>query len=414
MLRRLLKRAYLDIEHRRLWLYGSWHTVYASEEGYVCPRLSVEDVSSVRSEDLPKRLTLEVDVPVKLGSVDATLYVERGVVEFYVDVDWSYWSYAVSKREFIDRLTKRLEKLGYSVEASEDGVKASMTCSGKLSQYLESLVEGLDNVSRYVSSLDRKRIGEVRSVLESVSGVDGRALASRRDLSGVARILVASLKSDDIAYLLLESGGMDSFVKTIIYREARLDVEGILERLRAPGLYRCVGEGLQAVWPFQTVQRLVKQLYSSLDGESKTVSSFLNAHYLMAYIKRDGNLYSLIVRESRLGRDVKWRSELREYLEGKLFPNITFIDVALTASICLGIPAPLNRLRESLEKLKNLGISSENLKPLPYATHITRLFKGYVTKTKLVRNPRDRKEWENILGWRTLTKTPYRLLRGLM
>jgi hypothetical protein len=406
MLRRLLKRAYLDIEHRRLWLYGSWHTVYQSKDGYVCPHLSVEDVSRVRSEDLPKRLTLEVDVPVKLGSVDATLYVERGVVELYVDVDWSYWSYAVGKREFINGLTKTLEKLGYSVEASEDGVKASMTCSRKLSQYLKSLVEGLDNVSRYVSSLDRRRIGEVRNVLESVSGVDGRTLASRRDLSGVARMLVASLKSDDIAYLLLESGGMDRFVKTIIYREVRLDVNAILERLRALGLYRYVGEGLQPVWPFQTVQSIVRQLYSSLDVESKTVSSFLNAHYLMTYIKRDGNLYSLIVRESRFGRDVKWRYGLRRFLEEELLPNLTFIDVALTASICLGIPAPLNRLKESLETLKTLGIISENLKPLPYATHITRLFKGYMTKTKLVRNPRDRKEWENILGWRTLTKTP--------
>jgi hypothetical protein len=153
------------------------------------------------------------------------------------------------------------------------------------------------------------------------------------------------------------------------------------------------------------VQRLVRQLYSSLDGENKTVSSFLNAHYLMTYIKRDGNLYSLIVRESRFGRNVRWRYGLRKYLEEKLFPNLTFIDVALTASICLGIPAPLNRLKESLETLKNLGIISENLKPLPYATHITRLFKGYMTKTKLVRNPRDRKEWENILGWRTSTKT---------
>jgi hypothetical protein len=28
-----------------------------------------------------------------------------------------------------------------------------------------------------------------------------------------------------------------------------------------------------------------------------------------------------------------------------------------------------------------------------------------MTKTELVRNPRDRKEWENILGWRTSTKT---------
>jgi hypothetical protein len=405
MLRRLWRRVYLDVEHWRLWLDGSWHTVYESKDGYFCPHLSVEDVSSVRSEDLPKGLTLMVDVPVRLGSVDATLYVERGVVELYVGVDWSYWSYAVSKGEFVDRLTKRLERLGYSVEASEDGVKASMTCSGKLSPYLDALVEGLDNVSRYVSSLDRKRIGEVRNVLESVSGVDGRVLASRRDLSGVARILIASLKSDDIAYLLLESGGMDSFVKTIIYREVRLDVNAILERLRALGLYRYAGEGLQAVWPFQPVQRIIKQLYSSQEGGG-TVSSYLNAHYLMTYIKRDGNLYSLIVRESRFGGDVRWRYGLRKFLEEKLFPNLTFIDVALTASICLGIPAPLNRLRESLKTLKTLGIISENLKPLPYATHITRLFKGYMTKTKLVRNPRDRKEWENILGWRTLTKTP--------
>ena len=153
MLRRLWKRVYLDIEHWRLWLDGSWHTVYESKDGYFCPHLSVEDVSSVRSEDLPKDLTLVVSVPVNLGSVDARLYVERGVVELYVDVDWSYWSYAVSKKEFIDRLTKTLQKLGYSVEASEDGVKASMTCSGKFSQYLESLVEGLDNVSMSLVSI---------------------------------------------------------------------------------------------------------------------------------------------------------------------------------------------------------------------------------------------------------------------
>jgi hypothetical protein len=112
-----------------------------------------------------------VDVPVNLGSVDARLYVERGVVELYVGVDWSYWSYAVGKREFVDRLTKRLEKLGYSVEASEDGVKASMTCSGKLSPYLDALVEGLDNVSRYVSNLDRKRIGELGVFLREFPGL---------------------------------------------------------------------------------------------------------------------------------------------------------------------------------------------------------------------------------------------------
>jgi hypothetical protein len=405
MLRRFWRRIYLDIEHCELWLDGSRHTVYSSKEGYVCPRLSIEDVSSVRSKDLPKRLTLVVNVPIKLGSVDATLYVKREIAKLYVSVDWSYWSYAVSKKEFIDRLSQTLANLGYSVKSSEGGIKASMTCSGKLSQYLDALVEGLDNVSRYVSSLDRRRIGEVRSVLENVSGVDGRVLASRKDLSGVARMLVSSLKSDDIAYLLLESSGMDSFVRSIVYREVRLDVNAILERLRALGLYRYAGKGMQAVWPFQPVQRLVRHLYSSSDGGGM-VSSFLNAYYLMAYIKRDGNLYSLIVRDSRFGRDVRWRYGLRKFLEEKLFPNLTFIDVALTASICLGIPIPLNRLKESLEKLKTLGIISENLKPLPYATHITRLFKGYMTKTKLVRNPRDRKEWENILGWRALTKTP--------
>jgi hypothetical protein len=61
MLQRLLNRAYLDIEPRRLWLGDSWHTVYESKDGYFCPHLSVEDVSRVRSEDLPKRITLEVD-----------------------------------------------------------------------------------------------------------------------------------------------------------------------------------------------------------------------------------------------------------------------------------------------------------------------------------------------------------------
>jgi hypothetical protein len=97
---------------------------------------------------------------------------------------------------------------------------------------------------------------------------------------------------------------MDRFVKTIIYREVRLDVNAILERLRALGLYRYAGKRMQAVWPFQPVQSIVRQLYSSSDGGGM-VSSFLNAHYLMTYIKRDGNLYSLIVRESRFGRNVR-------------------------------------------------------------------------------------------------------------
>jgi hypothetical protein len=73
-----------------------------------------------------------------------------------------------------------------------------------------------------------------------------------------------------------------------------------------------LGEVLQPVWPFQTVQRLVRHLYSSSDGGGM-VSSFLNAYYLMAYIKRDGSLYSLIVRDSRFGRDVKWRYGLRKF-----------------------------------------------------------------------------------------------------
>jgi len=91
---------------------GSGYTVHGILYTRRRRSLSFEDVSRVRSEDLPRGLTLMVDVTINLGSVDATLYVERGVVELYVDVDWSYWSYAVSKREFINRLTKTLEKLG--------------------------------------------------------------------------------------------------------------------------------------------------------------------------------------------------------------------------------------------------------------------------------------------------------------
>jgi len=358
----------------------------------------------VRPETLPRDLLLEVHVPIKLGSVTVTLYVGRGVVELFVGVYWSYWSYAVGKGEFMGRLVETLEDLGYSVKSLGGGVKASMTCSGRLSQYLEALVGGLEDLSRWVSNLDERRVGEARRVLKSVSGVDGRVLASLKGLSGVARMLVASLTSEDIAYLLLESGGLDSYVRSIVYREIKLDVEGVLRRLEALRLYRNMGEGILAVWPFPAVQRLVEQLYRSWKGGGTAAGIYLNAHHLMAYIKRNGSLYSLIIRESRLGRGVRWRNGFKKFLEERLLPNLTFIDVALTTSICLGIPAPLNMLGKSIETLKTLGIISENLKPLPYAIQITRLVKGYMTKTKLVRNPRDRREWENILGWGTISK----------
>ncbi len=180
-----------------------------------------------------------------------------------------------------------------------------------------------------------------------------------------------------------------------------LNERDVCLRLGVLGLYRRAGENLRTSWPYPAINILVKNLYSSWGGGGVAVSQYLNAHHLMAYIHR--NLYPLVVRDSRYGRDVRWRYGLKRFLEKRLYPGLTFIDVAVTASLCLGIQPPLYRLKESLNTLKNLGILSENLKPKPYAIQITRLVKGYMSKTGLIKKPSKKKEWENILGWRTLT-----------
>ncbi len=401
MLRRLLRRVYLDRDGERVWLDGSWHPVYKSGDGYVCRDLSVKQLSSLTTEDIPDALLLEVTVTLNPIYMGAKIYVERGRVNVNVYVDWLGWPHAVGREESRQSLTSVLNNLGYDVKLYERSVKATITCSGKLSPYLEDLVKSLKDFLSWVSELHGSRVQEARRKLDRLSQVNGRSLAALKGVTGVTRMLVASLTNDDIAYLLLGSGEVNSHVKSVIFSEMRLNERDVYERLRVLGLYRRTGEVLQPLWPLPLVRRLTEDLYSSWRSGGPAVSQYLNAYYLMAYIRR--NLYSLIVKESRHGRDVRWRYGLRKFLEERLYPKLTFIDVAVTASLCLGIQVPHYRLNERLKKLIDLGIISENLKPRPYAIHITRLVKGYMVKTKLVKKPRERIEWENILGWRTLT-----------
>jgi len=62
MLRRLLRRVYLDRDRERIWFDSSWHRVYNSGDGYVCRDISVEQLSSLTMEDIPDALLLEVTV----------------------------------------------------------------------------------------------------------------------------------------------------------------------------------------------------------------------------------------------------------------------------------------------------------------------------------------------------------------
>ena len=403
MLRRLLRRVYLDRDRGRLWLDGSWYPVYRFNDGYICHNLQSEQLSSIRVEDLPKDLLIKDMIPSRLSSTWITLYIQRGRINVNVEVSWHSWPYAVGREEFEERLTHTLRELGYDVKLYEyhGRVDAAMSCSGKLSPYLEELLEGLEGFRTWVYELHESRVREARRMLDRLYQVDGRSLAALKGLSGVARMLVASLTHEDVAYLLLESDNVNKHVKSVVFKEMRLNEWDVYERLRFLGLYRRAGEGLRASWPLPLVRRLTEDLYSSWSGVGPVVSQYLNAHHLMAYIYR--NLYPLIVKESRHGRDKRWRHGLKKFLEERLYPTLTFIDVAVIASMCLDIQTPLHRLRESLETLKDLGILSENLKPRPYAIQITRLVKGYMVKTKLVKKPRELKEWENILGWRTLT-----------
>jgi len=354
-------------------------------------------------EDLPKDLLIKDMIPSRLSSTWITLYIQRSRINVNVEVSWHSWPYAVGREEFEERLTHTLRELGYDVKLYEYHVRvdAAMSCSGKLSPYMEELVEGFEGFSSWVSKLHQSRVREAHRTLDRLYQVDGRSLAALKGLLGVARMLVASLTRDDIAHLLLWSDKVNKHVKSVVFKEMGLDEGGVYERLRVLGLYRKTEEGLQPLWPLPLVRRLTEDLYSSWGGVGPVVSQYLNAHHLMAYVYR--NLYPLIVKESRHGRDKRWRRGLKKFLEERLYPTLTFIDVAATASLCLGIQTPLHRLQESLGTLKDLGILSENLKPRPYAIQITRLVKGYMVRTGLVKKPREYKEWENILGWRTLT-----------
>ncbi len=66
----------------KTWLAGSWHPVYRLDDGYICHNPSVEQLSSIRMEDLPRDLLIKDIIPLGLSHARATLYVERGFVRF--------------------------------------------------------------------------------------------------------------------------------------------------------------------------------------------------------------------------------------------------------------------------------------------------------------------------------------------
>ena len=105
MLRRLLRRVYLDRDRERVWFDGSWHRVYNSGDGYVCRDISVEQLSSLTMEDIPDALLLEVTVTLNPIYMGAKIYVERGRVNVNVYMGWLGWPYAVGREELEERFT---------------------------------------------------------------------------------------------------------------------------------------------------------------------------------------------------------------------------------------------------------------------------------------------------------------------
>ncbi len=372
MLRRLWGRVHLDRAGLRVWVDGSRYQVSRSGDEYVCRDLPAERLSSLRVEDIPEGLVFKAVAPLNMG---AAVYVRRGWVNVEFYVARSTWSYAVGVDELEVMLTNTLSGLGYDVKSyrGHGRVEAAISCTGRLETYIEGLLRGLEGFGTWVLGLDASREQEANKIFARMSKIDGRCLAAGGGVLGIARILVASLTREDIAYLLLETDNINTHIKSLVFRKMGLNERDVCLRLGVLGLYKRGEEGLEPSWPYPAINILVKNLYSSWGGGA-AVSRYLNAYYLMAYIHR--NLYPLVVRGSRYGRDVRWRYGLKRFLEERLYPGLTFIDVAVTASLCLGIQSPLYRLKESFNTLKNLGVLSENLKPKPYAIQITRLVKG--------------------------------------
>jgi hypothetical protein len=328
--------------------------------------------------------------------------VTREGLEAFLGVD-EHARTLVEPAELADGLQAALRDAGFEVKPDNMYSYSAKYGAGGgelVGEIVQRLIAAVTHFSNTASERERVLQSVVDGWVSRVGGVDGRQLAYRRDVYGVARWLTTPLTSQDIAYILfyLEPASFnlnERIAEAIVGRvvDRMNETENRLTRL---GLLTIEGNFLDYSWACSALKQLLEKI---LSGETAPSRRGLEPRYdpvaLLYYIGRNFAPLALQMSGKLRGN----RRGLQRYVE-KMMKELNFIHVAVVTSIQMNIEVPKQVLLDTMEAVVRLGFVSHRMKIKPFGKWLATLTKGYVRKAGILKNPRD---WENILNWHSLT-----------
>jgi hypothetical protein len=365
----------------------------------------LEALGSVRFEELPDNVVFRVSprIPQRFEAFGRpVIRVTREGLEAFLGVD-EHASTLVEPAELADGLQAALRNAGFEVKADNMYSYSAKYGAGGgelVGEVVQGLIAAVTHFSNTASERERVLQSVVDGWVSRVGGVDGRQLAYRRDVYGVARWLTTPLTSQDIAYILfyLEPASFN-----LNERIAEAIVGGVVDRmnetenrLKRLGLLTIEGNFLDYSWACSALKQLLEKI---LSGETAPSRRGLEPRYdpvaLLYYIGRNFAPLALQMSGKLRGN----RRGLQRYVE-KMMKELNFIHVAVVTSIQMNIEVPKPVLVDTMEAIVRLGFVSHRMKIKPFGKWLATLTKGYVRKAGILKNPGD---WENILNWHSLT-----------
>jgi hypothetical protein len=365
----------------------------------------LEALGSVRFEELPDNVVFRVSprIPQRFEAFGRpVIRVTREGLEAFLGVD-EHASTLVEPAELADGLQAALRNAGFEVKADNMYSYSAKYGAGGgelVGEVVQGLIAAVIHFSNTASERERVLQSVVDGWVSRVGGVDGRQLAYRRDVYGVARWLTTPLTSQDIAYILfyLEPASFnlnERIAEAIVGRvvDRMNETENRLKRL---GLLTIEGNFLDYSWACSALKQLLEKI---LSGETAPSRRGLEPRYdpvaLLYYIGRNFAPLALQMSGKLRGN----RRGLQRYVE-KMMKELNFIHVAVVTSIQMNIEVPKPVLVDTMEAIVRLGFVSHRMKIKPFGKWLATLTKGYVRKAGILKNPGD---WEKILNWHSLT-----------
>jgi hypothetical protein len=206
----------------------------------------LEALGSVRFEELPDDVVFRISprIPQRFEALGRpVIRVTREGLEAFLGVD-EHARTLVEPAELADGLQAALRDGGFEVKADNMYSYSAKYGAGGgelVGEVVQRLIAAVTHFSNTASERERVLQSVVDGWVSRVGGVDGRQLAYRRDVYGVARWLITPLTSQDIAYILfyLEPASFnlnERIAEAIVGRvvDRMNETESRLTRLGAP------------------------------------------------------------------------------------------------------------------------------------------------------------------------------------